>query len=270
QAGGFRTLTRVLSKLAEKLKLQVSKRKETIGGKTSYQWLFEGKDLSSLGRYHDALECFDMALQIDPGAHIVWKNKADVLVELRRYSEAIYCYKMMQKIRPSESVNQKIQLLEKWMAGEGAQPGSAWESTKRPGASERFRGARGGQRREARSYTNTHREKFRSKQEEEEAIRREWEARAQAQRERARREWRERQRKSSQPDYYNILGIDRAASQEEIKRAYRRKMKECHPDTLTAESSWMQEDALKMSKKVNEAYKVLGNIEERRKYDNSN
>ena len=44
-------------------------------------------------------------------------------------------------------------------------------------------------------------------------------------------------------------------------------MKECHPDTLAAEQDLSQEKALEMSKKVNEAYNVLGNVEERRRYD---
>jgi len=63
-------------------------------------------------------------------------------------------------------------------------------------------------------------------------------------------------------DYYDILGISKSASAAEIKKAYRKKAIEFHPDKnpddKTAEAKF---------KKAAEAYEVLGNEEKRAKYD---
>ena len=39
---------------------------------------------------------------------------------------------------------------------------------------------------------------------------------------------------SSQPDYYKLLGVDSKATDADIKKAYRKKAKESHPDKLNA------------------------------------
>ncbi|MFA6529653.1 MAG: molecular chaperone DnaJ [Patescibacteria group bacterium] len=59
-------------------------------------------------------------------------------------------------------------------------------------------------------------------------------------------------------DYYNILGVSKGASQDEIKAAYRKKAHEHHPDKGG--------DAEKF-KELNEAHQVLGNPEKRQQYD---
>ena len=63
-------------------------------------------------------------------------------------------------------------------------------------------------------------------------------------------------------DYYAILGVDKSASQDEIKKAYRKLAKQHHPDVnkgdKTSEAKF---------KDVGEAYEVLGDAEKRKKYD---
>lgn len=63
-------------------------------------------------------------------------------------------------------------------------------------------------------------------------------------------------------DFYAVLGIDKNASPEEIKKAYRKKALECHPDRNPNDPK-----AEANFKKVSEAYEVLSSEEKRRIYD---
>jgi molecular chaperone DnaJ len=62
-------------------------------------------------------------------------------------------------------------------------------------------------------------------------------------------------------DYYDVLGVPKNASKEEIKKAYKRLAKKFHPD-LNKEP-----DAEKKFKEINEAAAVLGDDEKRAQYD---
>ena len=63
-------------------------------------------------------------------------------------------------------------------------------------------------------------------------------------------------------DYYKILGVDRNASEREIKQAYRRLARQYHPDVNPGDKS--AEDKFKQ---INEAYEVLSDKDNRQKYD---
>jgi molecular chaperone DnaJ len=65
----------------------------------------------------------------------------------------------------------------------------------------------------------------------------------------------------SKHDYYEILGVDRGATKEELKKAYRRKAREYHPDVNNNSGSDER------FKEINEAYEVLSNESTRAAYD---
>jgi molecular chaperone DnaJ len=60
-------------------------------------------------------------------------------------------------------------------------------------------------------------------------------------------------------NFYQVLGVDENATQDDIKKSYRKKAIEHHPDKGGNEETF---------KKISEAYDVLGNEDKRRQYDN--
>jgi molecular chaperone DnaJ len=66
---------------------------------------------------------------------------------------------------------------------------------------------------------------------------------------------------SAKRDYYEVLGVDRSASEDDIKKAYRRLARQYHPDVNKAP------DAESRFKEINEAYEVLCDAEKRAQYD---
>jgi curved DNA-binding protein len=63
-------------------------------------------------------------------------------------------------------------------------------------------------------------------------------------------------------DYYKILGVSKTASEEDIKKAYRKLARKLHPDLNPNDK-----EAHKKFQQINEANEVLSDPEKRKKYD---
>jgi DnaJ family protein C protein 7 len=79
------------------------------------------------------------------------------------------------------------------------------------------------------------------------------------------REAQKKYKKAKRKDYYKILGIEKSAGEDEIKKAYRKKALEWHPDKFQNEEEKVK--AEEMFKDIGEAYSVLSDNQKRQRYD---
>ena len=70
-------------------------------------------------------------------------------------------------------------------------------------------------------------------------------------------------------DYYKILGVDKNASEDDIKKKFRSLSKEWHPDKFATDSEEKKKEAEEKFKEINEAYSILSDKEKRAQYDNA-
>src|ERR1700728_4839244 len=67
---------------------------------------------------------------------------------------------------------------------------------------------------------------------------------------------------ASRPDYYKTLGVEKKATPEEIKKAYRKLARQYHPDANPDDKG-----AEAKFKEISQAHDVLGDPEKRKQYD---
>ena len=67
-------------------------------------------------------------------------------------------------------------------------------------------------------------------------------------------------------DYYHVLGVDPDANQDEVTRAYRRRVQDFHPDKLHVVSAAVRLLAEEQMKQINQAYEVLSDVRARQQF----
>ena len=73
---------------------------------------------------------------------------------------------------------------------------------------------------------------------------------------------------SERKDYYSILGVPKDASEEDIKKSYRKFAMQFHPDRWANSSEKEKKEAEEKFKDIGEAYEVLSDPQKRNRYDN--
>jgi predicted amidohydrolase len=67
----------------------------------AHNWFRKGVALGELGKYEEAIKCYDKAIEIEPNYEDAWYNKGVALGELGKYEEAIKCYDKAIEIEPN-------------------------------------------------------------------------------------------------------------------------------------------------------------------------
>ncbi|NJD53380.1 MAG: tetratricopeptide repeat protein [Candidatus Methanoperedens sp.] len=68
----------------------------------AFVWVNKGNTLVESGMYQEAIQCYDKALEINPGMADVWNNKALAMARIARYEEAVTCYNKAIDLKPDD------------------------------------------------------------------------------------------------------------------------------------------------------------------------
>ncbi len=102
-----------------------------IDSRTITAWNNKGMTLRSLGRHKEALYCYDRSLAIEQRQIIPWINKGNCLGDLTRHKEAIECYNQALKINPQDPLNAFVYYRKALAHDEVRQVASAVDSYRR-------------------------------------------------------------------------------------------------------------------------------------------
>jgi tetratricopeptide (TPR) repeat protein len=67
------------------------------------EWFDKGNAYFALGKYKEAIKCYDKVIKIDPKRALVWTGKGHALNLLGKYKDAIECYDNAIKINSQDS-----------------------------------------------------------------------------------------------------------------------------------------------------------------------
>jgi tetratricopeptide (TPR) repeat protein len=67
-------------------------------------WVNKGTTLDDLGKYQEAVICYDKSLDINSRDTDAWTNKGNALYNLKRYQESIVCYDKSLAINPEDAI----------------------------------------------------------------------------------------------------------------------------------------------------------------------
>ena len=68
-------------------------------------------------------------------------------------------------------------------------------------------------------------------------------------------------------DYYEVLGVDKNASEDDIKKAFKKAAMKYHPDRFANATDAEKKDAEEKFKEINEAYQILSDSQKKQQYD---
>lgn len=73
-----------------------------IDSRNAVVWTNKGLGLGNMGRFEEAIQCYDKALELDPRYATAWYNKGNNLNAMSRYEEAVFCYDKALELDPCD------------------------------------------------------------------------------------------------------------------------------------------------------------------------
>ena len=74
-----------------------------LKGLNASEWNYQGRFLRTMGKYKEAIACYDQAIKIEPKHIAARYNKGNVMLALGKYHEAVNCYDKVIKITPKDA-----------------------------------------------------------------------------------------------------------------------------------------------------------------------